>query len=61
MVHIPDDIWFHIAQFLPDAVLLRLLPVNSILLHIALDLRYREVTVTDLVSAELAKKLLRLR
>ena len=61
MVYIPSDIWFNIAQFLPDAVLLDLLPVNSTLLHIALNLRYREVTVTDLVSSSLAKKLLRLQ
>ena len=61
MVYIPDDIWFHIAQFLPDAVLVDLLAVNSTLLNIGLDVRYREVTVTDLVNSSLAKKLLRLK
>ena len=58
---LPSDIWYHIAEFLPDNVLQHFFAVNSMLHHLALNARYREITVEDLGSNVVARKLLRLR
>ena len=61
MIHLPSDIWIHIAEFLPDDVLQRVFAVNSTLHHLALNARYRELTVNDLANPRLARKIRRLR
>ncbi|KAL0954897.1 hypothetical protein HGRIS_003830 [Hohenbuehelia grisea] len=48
MVQLPDDIWFEIARFIPEAELTSLYGVNRCFFELALNLRYREVYLTHL-------------
>ncbi|TFK36649.1 hypothetical protein BDQ12DRAFT_736745 [Crucibulum laeve] len=47
MIELPTDVWLHVAQFLPDEDILRMLGVNSVFFDLAMDKRYNEVTIYD--------------
>jgi F-box-like len=42
-MHLPFDIWLHIASFLPVSQLRNLYAVNRALFDIAMDERYKEI------------------
>lgn len=51
MVDIPPEIWLNIAKYIPPRDLLNLISVNSVLLDIAMDERYKRVNLCiDLYS-----------
>ena len=60
-MQIPHDIWLYIASFLPNSVLHGLLGLNSVFFHIAMNARYKKVTLCNLGSTETTRKLLRLK
>ena len=45
MVDIPSDVWLYIAQFIPAIVLRDMISVNSVFFDLAMDERYREVSI----------------
>ena len=45
MANIPPEIWFHIAKFIPNEDFHDLLGVNNVFFNIAMDIRYREITI----------------
>ncbi|CAA7267001.1 unnamed protein product [Cyclocybe aegerita] len=57
---LPYDIWLHIASFLPLSQLKTLYPINSALLGIALDARYRTGFVGPLAHPDTKRALARL-
>ena len=59
MVDIPMDILLYIVQFIPETSLQNMLEVNSVFFNIAMDNRYKEVSITDL-SPQTRKILARL-
>jgi hypothetical protein len=56
---IPADIWLHVAQFIPDDTLRSMLGVNSLFFDLAMDVRYREISLKSL-NSEAVKTLGRL-
>jgi hypothetical protein len=44
-VHIPDDVWLHVAEFIPSKALCSLYSVNHVFLALALAERYKEVNL----------------
>ena len=61
MANIPPEIWFHIAEFIPNKHLHDLLAVNRIFFDIAMDIRYREVLIETRTLQKSMKTLKRLR
>ena len=57
---IPYDVWLHVAQFIPQYQLRDLYAVNSHLLDIAMNERYRSVEL-NLLNKSSMRKLIRLR
>jgi hypothetical protein len=45
---------------LPDSVLYDLFALNSTFFHLAIDIRYKEVTIKDLGDKNTTRKILRL-
>jgi hypothetical protein len=56
MPKVPLDIWFHVAQFLPDDVLRDLFSVNFAFFKISMDRHYRVVCV-DMLSHRMLDRL----
>jgi len=48
---IPADIWLHVAKFIPDDILQNMLGVNRLFLDLAMDVRYREVSLKSICPA----------
>jgi hypothetical protein len=43
---IPSEIWFYIAEFIPDEAIYRQLRrISSLFFHLAMDIEYREVYI----------------
>lgn len=50
-MHIPADIWVHVAKFIPDDTLQNMLVVNSLFFDLAMDVRYKEVSLKSISLA----------
>jgi len=50
---IPCEIWILIAQFIPDHVLWDLRSLNSAFFQAAMDSRYREIDLFDIILDEM--------
>jgi hypothetical protein len=48
MTTLPDEIIFYIAQFIPDDRLREMLEVSRAFFQVALDARYREITLGEI-------------
>ncbi|KAF8888087.1 hypothetical protein BD779DRAFT_477683 [Infundibulicybe gibba] len=59
-MHIPHDIWVHIAQFIPALALRNLFSVNRTFFHIAMDYRYRQISFAYL-NDHMLRSLVRLK
>ncbi len=59
MIDIPNEIWLSILEFIPDRELCHLMAVNRVFYELALDTRYREITIgpIDSHSVSLLKRL----
>ena len=59
MAHIPDDVWMHIAQFIPEDDLKTLFSVNRAFFHLSMNARYHTVVlrVMDLDTFKLVLRL----
>ncbi|KDR76015.1 hypothetical protein GALMADRAFT_267734 [Galerina marginata CBS 339.88] len=44
--HIPPEIWLYIANFIPDDVLSQMRTVSKVFLELAMDIRWKEATIT---------------
>ncbi|KAF8910581.1 hypothetical protein CPB84DRAFT_1764057 [Gymnopilus junonius] len=60
MLDIPPEIWHYIASFVPDEELCHLLGVNSVFFAIAMDLRWKEVSIMTRNTSEAMRILKRL-
>jgi hypothetical protein len=58
--HIPDDVWLHIAEFIPQQHLQHLFSVNRSFFQAAMNARYRTVNLHRL-KCETFKLLVRLQ
>lgn len=58
--HVPTEIWFHIAHYIPDEILYDMLGVNRLFFDLAMDARYKQITLKSL-NAETLKLVDRLR
>ena len=50
-IHIPADIWLHVAEFIPDDTLQSMLGLNSLFFDLAMDARYKEVSLKSICPA----------
>jgi hypothetical protein len=50
-LHLPAEIWVHIATFIPDDTLQNMLGVNGLFFDLAMDVRYREVSLKSISLA----------
>ncbi|KAH9481253.1 hypothetical protein JR316_0005775 [Psilocybe cubensis] len=57
MANMPPDIWLYVADFIPDKVIYQLRCVNSVFLELAINIRWKEVTISTKQIYE-AKKIL---
>ncbi|KAH9481268.1 hypothetical protein JR316_0005790 [Psilocybe cubensis] len=60
MVDIPLEIWFNIAHFIPAQDLLRLMSLNRVFFYVAMDIRYKGVTIPTKTGTESKQLLTRL-
>jgi hypothetical protein len=49
--HIPADIWLHVAEFIPGDTLQNMAGVNSLFFDLAMDARYKEVSLKSICPA----------
>lgn len=47
-MHIPTDVWLHVAKFIPDDTLQNMLGVNCLFFDLAMDVRYKEVSMKSI-------------
>ena len=59
-IHIPAEVWLHIAEFIPDDTLRDMLGVNKLFFNLALDARYKVVSLKS-IRLSTMKRLSRLR
>ncbi|KAF8962914.1 hypothetical protein BDZ97DRAFT_2059402 [Flammula alnicola] len=60
MVELPTELWFRIAQFVPDLDLFPLATVNRLFLDLVIDRRYRQLIIDDDQPGVLIQKLARI-
>lgn len=57
---IPDDVWYHVIQFIPPNELWALLNVNRPFFETVMNLKYKEIYLVDM-NQRTTRKLIRLK
>lgn len=60
MVDIPPEIWYRIARFVPEEELCHLLGANTVFFDLAMNLRWKEVSIQTRNTLEAMRILNRL-